>query len=222
MNSNSNKHPTADDRALYAQALREAQKDLSGRDPGLWAIAFSMTDGDPIRCQAEYVRQRVTMLKESKTVHTNYSTSDHYSASRSTKRFRTIFIMVITGCVMSAAIAVVILYVQPSDPKYVAKKALAAVACGDAVTFFNNTHVAGSDFQQQFEAAPASTKRLLADAELAKNADLKNYGAKLIHAKILRTEKTDTGLVVVFQTSDGEANPVELRRVNNKWKVWLD
>ena len=55
--------PDAEDRELYAQAFREAQDESAGRDSGVWAMAFSQTGGDIARCQAEYVRYRVGMLK---------------------------------------------------------------------------------------------------------------------------------------------------------------
>lgn len=55
-------HPDLQDRDLYALAYQECQGDNPNRDPGIWAMALSRTDGDVNRCQAEYIRHRVAFL----------------------------------------------------------------------------------------------------------------------------------------------------------------
>lgn len=57
----------SDDKKYYAQALKECTDGSAERDLGLWAKAFSESNGDNGRAQAKYIQQRVIDLMERDT-----------------------------------------------------------------------------------------------------------------------------------------------------------
>lgn len=55
---------TVDDTPLYAQAMAECTDRLSERNPGLWAKAFAIAEGDENRAKAKYIELRAADLSQ--------------------------------------------------------------------------------------------------------------------------------------------------------------
>lgn len=51
-----------DESRHYAQAMAECTENQSGRDAGVWAKAFALCEGDPLRTQAKYIEMRARQL----------------------------------------------------------------------------------------------------------------------------------------------------------------